>query len=117
MERPERYFDYDVDAGEIIPKNGLTADARQKALHTIDDLGLSMRELVNPRFSSIRQFIEELLELTAADRDDFIADFLALTAAGRLAFLVFSASSKGQTIEYTGVKGMVVERLLRDGYI
>ena len=121
MERPERYFDYDVDAGEIIPKNGLTGDARQKALHTIDDLGLSIRDLVNPRFTSIRQFIEEfteeLLELPTADREAFIEDFLALTTAGRLAFLVFSASSKGQTIEYTGVKGMVAERLLRDGHI
>ena len=118
MERPEQYLDYEVDTGKIVPKNGLSEAARTRAWDTIEDLGLSKRDLVNPRFTSVRQFIQEfaegLLALTIVDRDSFIENFLALTPAGRVAYLTFSASSNGETIEYTGVKAMAAENLLRD---
>ncbi len=74
--------------------------------------------MVNPRFTSVRQFIQEfterLLELSATDRDAFITNFLALPPAGRVAYLTFIASSNGETMEYTGVKAIVAEKLLRE---
>ena len=121
MERPERYFDYDEVTGDIVAKNGLSATAESRAWNTIDDLGLSERDLVNPRFASVRQFLNELteglLELSAVERQAFIENFLELSPDGRVAFLNFSTSSKGQTLEYTGVKAMVAEKLLRDGRV
>ena len=121
MERPEQYFDYEPYTGEIVARNSLSDTARNRAWNTIDDLGLSKRDLVNPRFTSVRQFIQEfeerLRELSTADKDAFIANFLALTPAGRVAFLTFIASSNGETMEYTGVKAIVAEKLLREGSI
>ena len=121
MECPEQYFDYETDTGKIVARNGLSDTARNRAWNTIDGLGLSRRDLVNPRFTSVRQFIREfterLLELSATDRDSLIADFLALPPAGRVAYLTFIASSNGETMEYTGVKAIVAEKLLREGSI
>ncbi len=124
MERPEQYFDYEMDTGKIVARNGLSNTARNRAWDTIDDLGLSRRDLVNPRFTSVLQFIQEftaqLLELSQTDRDSFesfIANFLALTPDGRVAYLTFIASLNGETMEYTGVKAIVAERLLREGSI
>ena len=57
-ERPERYFDYDSETGEIIPKIGLTGDARQKAWHTIEDLGLNKLDVRYYRFDHTQRFIE-----------------------------------------------------------
>lgn len=120
-QRPESYFDYEETTGEIIAKTSLSDAAKLKARNTIDDLGLSHREIVNPRFTSVRQFLNEftveLLDLSPADRQAFIESFLALSPASRAAYLAFSASSKGQPLEYTGVKAMVAEKLLRDGSI
>ncbi len=120
-ERPEQYFDYESDTGKIIARNGLSEAARNRAWATIDDLGLSSRDLTNPRFTSVRQFIRELtqrlLELNPADREAFIANFLALTPSGRVAYLAFIASSNGETMEYTGVKALVAEKLLREGHL
>ena len=117
-ERPERYFQYDPDTGRIIAKNGISETARHKAWNTIDDLGLSNPDLVNPRFTSVRQFVEELAEellwYPPAARQAFIENFLALSPAGQVGFLIFSASSNGQPLEYTGVKAMVAEKLLRE---
>ena len=118
MERPEQYLDYEPDTGKIVARKGLSDTARKRAWDTIDDLELSGRDLVNPRFTSVRQFIQEfterLLELSATDRDAFIPNFLALPPAGRVAYLTFIASSNGETMEYTGVKAIVAEKLLRE---
>ena len=119
LERPERYFDYEEDTGEIVAKSGLSEVALSRAWATIDDLDLSGRDLRNPRFTSVRQFREELreemTELPDDEREAFISGFLALAPDSRIAFLLFSASSNGQTLEYVGLKAMVAEKLLREG--
>ena len=120
-EHPERYLDYDESTGEVIPREGISSSTRQKALDTIDDLGLFKRDLVNPRFTSIRKFKEEFVEylsgLSSAKRQTFVDTFLAIPHKDRIDFLVFSASDKGQYIEYPGLKAMVAENLLRESLI
>ena len=91
-ERPERYFGYDAKTGEIIPKDGLAGDARRKAMRTIDDLGLNNLDVLYYRFDHTRRFVRDLLALPIADRQDVIALFT------------------GQSVEYAGVTGMVVEQ-------
>ncbi len=98
-ERPERYLDYDTETGEIIPKEGLTGDARQKALHTINDLGLNKLDVRFYRIDWARAFVADILLLPTADRQDFIV------------------SNTEQHIEYAGTTRMVVEQLRRDGRI
>lgn len=118
VERPERYFDYDESTGDVVPKHGISGTARQRALDTIDALGLSKRDLVNPRFSSIRKFKEGLAEsltgLSFAERQGFVETFLKMHHEDRVDFLVYGASEKGESIEYPGLKAMVAEKLLRD---
>ena len=91
-ERPERYFDYDAETGEIIPKTGLIGDARQKAWHTIEDLGLNKLDVRYYRFDHTQRFVSDLSSLPVEDRQDFIAFFTE------------------QPVEYAGVTRMVVER-------
>ena len=91
-ERPERYFDYDAETGEIIPKTGLIGDARRKAWHTIEDLGLNKLDVRYYRFDHTQRFISDLSSLPVEDRQDFIALFTE------------------QPVEYAGVTRMVVER-------
>ncbi len=68
-ERPERYFDYDHDTGEIIPRAGLPQVAQDKARLTAEDLGLNERDL---RFSRI-QWIERLRdELSQSDVSEWL---------------------------------------------
>ena len=98
-ERPEQFFDYDAYTGDLVPKNGLSATARGKAMATIGDLGLNQVDVRYYRIDWTRQFTMDLLSLAAPDKQDFIAEFM------------------GQTVEYAGVTGMVVEQLRRDGRI
>ena len=120
-ERPEQYFDYDLDSGRIIVRTDVPVINQQKAWATIDGLGLSESDLVNPRFTSIRRFIEdlieELLDYSLDARQGFIENFLALSAENRVAYLIFSAFSSQRHIEYPGLKAIVAERLLREGSI
>ena len=120
-ERPEQYFDYDFDSGRIIARANASETRQQKAWVAIDDLGLSKPDLVNPRFTSIRQFIEalieELLEYSPDDRQGFIGDFLELSDEGRVAYLIFSASTADQVVEYPGLKAIVAARLLRENQL
>ena len=119
-ERPEHYFDYDLDSGRIIAQSGLSDTANRKAWDTINDLGLSEIDLVNPRFFSIRQFIEgltgELLEYSSEARQAFIDNFLDLSPAGRVEFLISSASTDEQSVEYPGLKAMAAEKLFRENH-
>lgn len=98
-ERPDRYFDYDADTGEIVPKDGLTGDARQKALQTINDLGLNELDVRFYRIDWTRAFAADILLLPITDRQAFIA------------------SSTEQPIEYAGTTRMIVEQLSRDGHV
>ena len=91
-ERPERYFDYDAKTGEIIPKGGLAGDARLKAVRTINDLGLNKLDVQHYRFYHTQRFIKDLRKLPVGDRQDLVALFT------------------GQSVEYAGAIGMVVEQ-------
>ena len=99
MERPERHFDFDAETGEIIPRIGLTGDARRKALHTINDLGFNELDVRFYRIDWTRAFVADILLLPAADRQAFIA------------------SSTEQPIEYAEVTAMIVEQLRQAGQI
>ena len=98
-ERPEHYFDYDDLTGELIPKEGLSGTTRQKATHTINDLGLNKKDVKDIRFRRIRRFKIDLLSMPTPDRQDFIELFTQ------------------QPAEYAGAVGMIVEQLRRDGHI
>lgn len=98
-ERPEKYFEYDSQTGELIPKKDLTGANRQKALHTINDLGLNKLDVRYFRFEQSRRFVEDLLAFPASYRQPFIASFTE------------------RSVEFAGTIGMVVEQLRRDGRI
>lgn len=93
-ERPERYFDYDADTGELVPKSGLSAEARDRAMQTIDDLGLNKLDVRFYRLDWTRRFV---------------ADWEALPVGDRQAFVDFSTRIG---VEYAGSTLMVVRRLL-----
>ena len=93
QERPERYFDYDADTGEITPKPGLSSEAREKVLRTIDDLGLNKLDVRFYRLDWTRRFIE---------------DWDALPISDRLAFAEFSTRTG---FEFVGTMLMSVQRL------
>ena len=98
-ERPEHYFDYDLATGDIIPRIGLSANARRKAQDTIDDLGLNKLDVRFYRLDWTRSFINGLRLLPIAERRAFAGSFA------------------GQSIEYAGVIGMVISQLRQGGEI
>ena len=59
QERPEQYFDYDSDTGMITPRAGLSAEARTRAMRTIDDLGLNKIDVRSYRLDWTRRFIAD----------------------------------------------------------
>ena len=73
--RPERYFDFDTDSGEIIPRPGLSSEARCMAQQTIEDLGLNKRDVLNERFDWMRRFITDWEDLPSRDRSAFEETF------------------------------------------
>ena len=89
-ERPERYLDYDRLTGEIVPRGGLAGEARQRALRTIDDLGLNKLDVLFYRHYHTRQFAADISRLPLGDRQDFAAMFT------------------DQSVEYAGVTRMVI---------
>lgn len=91
-ERPDRYLDYDTATGEIIPRDGLAGDDRERAVRTINDLGLNKLDILFGRFDHTRRFVEDLSDLPVEDRQDFIAFFTE------------------QFVEYAGVTRMAVEQ-------
>ena len=92
-ERPARYFDYDTDTGEIIPMRGLPSEARERALHTIDDLGLNKVDVRYYRLDWTRRFT---------------ADWQALPIGERPEFAEFSTRTRS---EFAGATYMVAQRL------
>ena len=92
-ERPERYFDYDAETGEIIPMPGLPSEARERALRTIDDLGLNKVDVRFYRLDWTRRFI---------------ADWQTLPISDRPAFAEFSTRTG---LEFAGATSMVVQQL------
>ncbi len=116
-DRPDQYFEYDLESGRIIPKSDISDTDQQRAWDTIDDLGLCKTDLVNPRFDSIRRFSErfmqEYLDYSPDDRKPFADNFLSLSPAAQVDFLIFSESNEERSLEYPGLKAMVAEKLLR----
>ena len=92
-ERPEQYFDYDAATGELVPKSGLPAEAHNRGLQTIDDLGLNKLDVRFYRLDRTRRFVADWQSLPSADRRAF-ADFS--TRTGR---------------EYAGTTIMLVQQL------
>lgn len=92
-ECPERYFDYDADTGEVIPRDGISGVARQKALHTIADLGLNKLDVMYYRLQWTRQIVADLRLLPVSERRAF-AEYITQPPA-----------------EYIGITGMVVAQL------
>ena len=76
MERPERYFDYDVKTDEVIPRNGLSEDERRRAWNTIDDLGLNKVDVRFYRQRWMQQLMEDLQEFPVEERAVFV-EYLA----------------------------------------
>ena len=99
MERPEHYFDYDANTGDIIPKNGISGIARRKASDTINDLGLNRLDVRFYRFDWIRKFQSDLLSLPTADRQAFV-DYIT-----------------SQSVEYAGTSTMLADQLRATGHI
>ena len=93
QDRPEQYFDYDADTGEIIPRSGLPTEARERALQTIDDLGLNELDVLLYRLNWTRRFTE---------------DWRSLPASDRLAFAEFATRTG---VEFAGATLMVVQQL------
>ena len=71
QERPDRYFDYDMLTGEIVPNPALQGDAKRKAEVTIDYLGLNRLDVQFYRINWTRQFLEDLRLMSADDRQAF----------------------------------------------
>ena len=92
-ERPERYFDFDTATGEIIPMDGLTSEARVRALRTINDLDLNRLDILFYRRNSI---------------SEFIAVWQTLPAEQRVAFAEFSTRVG---VEFAGSASMVARQL------
>ena len=99
MERPEHYFDYDANTGDIIPKNGISGIAQRKASDTINDLGLNRLNVRLYRFDWIRNFQSDLLSLPTADRQAFV-DYIT-----------------SQPVEYAGTSAMLADQLRATGHI
>ncbi len=66
--RPESYLDYDLKTHEVIPRSDLTGIDLQRALNTIDDLGLNKRDVLIFRQDWIQRFINSIRELPVEKR-------------------------------------------------
>ena len=76
-DRPENFFDFDLDTGEIVAKFGLTKQQYRKAWQTIDDLGLNdtgHRNNRRARIREVRMFLALLDETAEPDIERFVED-------------------------------------------
>ena len=98
-DRPERYFDYDMKTHELIPRNDLTGDERQRAWNTIDDLRLNSLDMRYHRKDWIQQLIEDLRKFPIEERRA-LAEYLT-----------------AQPNEYLGTTQMALAQLRETGEI
>ena len=98
-ERPEHYFDYDMKTHEVVPRNDLTGNERQRAWDTIDDLGLNELDVRFYRQGWTQRLMEDLMEFPIEERAVF-AEFLA-----------------SQPSEYLGTTRLVLTQLREAGEI
>ncbi len=74
-ERPERYFDYDIETHEIIPKDNLHGERRQRAWETIEDLDLNRLNVILYRRRLVSRIIDGLRRSPAGARDQLAEHF------------------------------------------
>ena len=98
-ERPDQYFDYEPDTAHIVPKSGLSVDARRKAQDTIDDLNLNRLELRWDRHDLTLRLLAAFAEQPPDQRQTFVENFMQ------------------QADEYTGITMMIVEQLRQNEHI
>ncbi|MCH7813832.1 MAG: TIGR02646 family protein [Planctomycetes bacterium] len=77
--QPESYFTFDTVTGELLPKPGLTAARRRKAVNMIRDLGLNAWHHLGVRIAQLR-LVEQALAGRAGD-DPFREGFLKLVTS------------------------------------
>ena len=98
-DRPDRYFDYDMLTGDIVPKRSLPSAAQRRAWDTIDDLGLNKLDVKIHRLECIQEFWNGVTSQQFSYRQTFITLFTE------------------QPVEYAGAIGMLVEQLRQAGRI
>ena len=96
---PERYFDYDLDSGHIVPRKDLSESALRRASDTINDLGLNKLDVWFRRLDWMRHIVADLRRFPIAERRAFAEFYLE------------------QQDEYAGVTGMVISQLLQGGEV
>ncbi len=99
LERPERYFDYDMRTHEVVPRDDLTGNERQRALDTIYDLGLNKIDVLFYRGRWMMKLDEDLRRLSSEERRAF-AEFVTT-----------------QPSEYLGTTEIVLAQLREAGEI
>ena len=101
-ERPDRYLDYDVNTGEIVPRPGIEPNAERRAFRTIGDLRLNALNLRKGRFDWVKEIREDLLQLPLADRHA-LADLITDPADA--------------AVEFVGITRMAIMQMQQAGEI
>lgn len=74
-ERPERYFDYDIETHEVIPKDNLHGEQRRRAWETIEDLDLNRLNVRLDRSRLVSRIIDGVRRAPAGARDELARHF------------------------------------------
>ena len=74
-DRPESYLDYDLKTHEVIPRSNLTGHDLQRALNTIDNLGLNKRDVLVFRQNWIQRLIDDVRRSPIEERDALAEHF------------------------------------------
>ena len=69
-ERPERYFDYDMETHEIVPKDDIHGEQRRRAWETIEDLDLNRLNVRLDRSRLVSRIIDGVRRAPAGARDE-----------------------------------------------
>ena len=75
-ERPERYFDYDIETHEIVPRDEIHGEQRRRAWETIEDLDLNRLNVRLDRSRLVSRIIDGVRRSPAGARDE-LADHFA----------------------------------------
>ena len=95
--RPDQYFDYLQETGEITAKPGLTEQLRQRANTTIGDIGLNELDVRFYRFDWIRTLREDLMSLPISERQALVEYYVQ------------------EPVEFAGITAIFAEQLRQAG--
>ena len=73
-ERPENFFDFDLDTGSIIPLSPLSEERHSKSWNTIEDIGLNDSEHLRKRIARI-ELVKLLLSFSADTPHPYIEQY------------------------------------------